>query len=250
MSIEIKDKVVLVTGANRGIGKVIAETFLNGGAAKVYGAVRNVASLDKLQEKYGDRIVPLELDLTKPETIEAAAAVASDVDVVVNNAGVLRLSDALSDSAIEDLEFEFAGNVLGLLRVAKAFAPVLKSNGGGAFVQLNSIVSIKSFPEFATYSASKAAAYSLTQALRSSLGEQGTQVVSVHPGPILTDMGDAAGLTPVAEPPELVANAILESLSEGRFHAFAGSMAEQFESAYASFSKDIVEADLTEGATA
>lgn len=246
MGIEIQGKVVLVTGSNRGIGKVITETFLNNGAAKVYGAVRNVESLRELQLQYGDRLVPVELDLTKAETIEAAAELAFDAEIVVNNAGVLRLSDALAESAIEDLEFELNGNVFGLLRVAQAFAPVLKSNGGGALVQLNSIVSMKSFEQFATYSASKAAAYSLTQALRSSLGKQGTRVVSVHPGPILTEMGDAAGLTPVAEPPELVANAIIDALSNDQFHAFAGEMAKQVESAYRGFATNVVEAEMSE----
>lgn len=246
MSVEIQGKNVLVTGANRGIGKAITETFLKNGATKVYGAARNTNSLSELQAEYGERLVPIELDLTKPETIETASQFASDVDIVINNAGVLRLSDALDDAAIDNLEFELNGNVFGLLRVAQAFAPVLKSNGGGAFVQLNSIVSMKSFEQFATYSASKAAAYSLTQALRLSLREQGTKVVSVHPGPILTDMGDAAGLTPVAEPPELVANSIIEALRNDDFHAFAGEMAQQIESAYQDFADNVVEAELSE----
>ena len=246
MSIEIQGKNILVTGANRGIGKAITERLLQSGAAKVYGAVRNVESLVELQEEYGDRLVAIKLDLTKPESIQAAADTAVDVDVVVNNAGVLRLSDALSETAIEDLEFELNGNVFGLLRVAQAFAPVLKSNGGGALVQLNSIVSMKSFEQFATYSASKAAAYSLTQSLRLSLREQGTQVVSVHPGPILTDMGNAAGLAAVAEPPELVADAIINALSEGEFHAFAGEMADQVGAAYQGFANNVVEAELSE----
>lgn len=247
MSIKVKDKVVLVTGANRGIGKVIVESLFRDGAAKVYGAVRNPDSLDELKQEFGDRLVAIELDLTKPETIESAAATATDVEIVINNAGVLRTADALAGDAIDALKFELNGNVFGLLHIAQAFAPVLKSNGGGALVQLNSIVSMKSFPQFATYSASKAAAYSITQALKLSLAEQGTSVVSVHPGPIATEMGDAAGLTEIAEPPQLVADAILGALAENRFHAFAGSMAEQIGQAYDSFATNVVEADLSEG---
>lgn len=246
MSITVENKVVLVTGANRGIGKAIVESLFREGAAKVYGAVRNPESLDELKEQFGHRLVAIQLDLTKPESIASAASTANDVEIVINNAGVLRTSDALADSAIEDLRFEFDGNVFGLLHVAQAFAPVLKSNGGGALVQLNSIVSMKSFPQFATYSASKAAAYSITQALKLSLAEQGTAVVSVHPGPIATDMGDAAGLTEIAEPPQLVADSIFEALKEDRFHAFAGSMAEQFGQAYESFATGVVEAELSE----
>lgn len=168
---------------------------------------------------------------------------------MINNAGVLRTSTALSDDAIESLKFELDANVYGLMHTTQAFAPVLKANGGGAFVQLNSVVSMKCFPEFATYCASRAAAYSITQALRAQLAEQGTVVVSVHPGPIATDMGDAAGLTEIAEPPALVGRAIVRALKEGDFHAFPDSMAKQIGEAYRSFAQGIVEADLIRGQT-
>ncbi len=127
------------------------------------------------------------------------------------------------------------------MRVAQAFAPVLKHNGGGAFVQLNSVVSLKCFADFSTYCASKAASYSLTQALRTLMAAQGTQVFSVHPGPIKTDMGHAAGFDEVADPPECVAEALLQAFKTGQFHVFPDKMAKQFESAYASFAKNIIE---------
>ena len=246
MGIDVEGQVVLVTGANRGIGRAIVESLLAKGASKVYGAVRSPESLVELQDKSGDRLVAVELDLTKPDTITAAAESAGDVQIVINNAGVLRLANALSATAEEDLRFEFETNVVGLLRMASAFAPILKANGGGAFVQLNSVVSLKAFPQFATYSASKAAAYSLTQSLKSTLGEQGTEVVSVHPGPILTDMGDDAGLTEIAEPPELVATAIIDALANDSFHAFAGTLAGQIGEAYQSFAAGVVEGDGSE----
>src|SRR5436309_8949899 len=128
-------------------------------------------------------------------------------------------------------------NVFGLIRMAQAFAPVLAANGGGAFVQLNSVVSVKSFPDFATYSASKAAAYSITQALRDRLKAQGTLVVSVHPGPIATDMADAAGLTAVADTPAVVADAIVAGLAAGEFHVFPDKMARNFWEAYRGFAR-------------
>mgnify|MGYP002776991469 CR=1 FL=1 len=246
MNYDIKDKVVLITGANRGIGKVLVDSFIEQGAAKVYAAVRVLESAFPLVEKYGNKVVPVHIDLGNPQSIFTAAETAKDVEIVVNNAGILKNSTPLEDNAIATLELEMNINVYGLIYMAQAFAPVLKTNGGGAFIQLNSVVSMKSFAKFATYSASKAAAYSITQALQDLLSKQGTIVLSVHPGPIATDMGDAAGLTEIAEPPSLVADAILAALKVGDFHVFPGSMAKQIGSAYKSFAENVVEANISE----
>lgn len=247
MSFDIDGKVALVTGANRGIGKAIVESLLQHGAAKVYTAVRNVDSAAPLVEEHGDKVVPVELDLSNPDTIVAAAKTADDVQLVVNNAGVLRNANPLAEDAIDALQFEIDINVIGLIRMAQAFAPVLKSNGGGAFAQLNSVASIKNFADFATYSASKAASYSITQALRDVLDAQGTAVLSVHPGPIATDMADHAGLTEIAEPPSLVGDGIVAALKAGDFHVFPDTMAKQVGEAYHSFAENVVEAQLMEG---
>ncbi len=101
--------------------------------------------------------------------------------ILINNAGVLRATDLLSENAMDALQFELDVNAFGLLRVAQAFAPVLAANGGGALVQINSVVSVKTFADVTTYCASKAASYSITQGLREVLAKQGTHVVSVHP---------------------------------------------------------------------
>ncbi len=247
MSINVENKIVLVTGANRGIGKSIVETFLNKGSAKVYAAVRNTDSAKELVEKYGDKVVPIEVDMGKQETITAAAATATDVDIVINNAGVLFNASPLTEDAYQTLLQEVDINVGGLIRIAQAFAPVLKQNGGGALVQLNSVASMKNFSDFATYSASKAASYSITQGLREKLEEQGTAVVSVHPGPIATDMAHNAGLGDIAEPASVVADSIIEALEQGEFHAFPDSMAKQIWQPYESFAKNIVEVNLMEG---
>ncbi|WP_436714487.1 SDR family oxidoreductase [Roseiconus lacunae] len=255
MTFQIKDSVALVTGANRGIGKAILEALLANGAAKVYAAVRDVSSVEPLRQTHGDKVVALEIDLTRPETIAAAAGSASDVTLVVNNAGVLKAASALSDDAIESFQFEMNVNVYGLIRVAQAFAPVLKRNAaagtghaGAALVQLNSVASLTNFPDFATYSASKAASYSITQGLRAQLKPEGVDVVSVHPGPIDTDMATDAGLHEMAEPPSLVADAIVEALQNGQFHAFPDSMAVQIGQAYASFAENVIEAETEEAA--
>ncbi len=246
MGMTIENKTVLITGANRGIGKAILEEAIARGAAKVYAAVRSLESAEPFVAKYGDRVVPIRIDLADPASITAAAQTASDVDVVVNNAGVLKNASAVQDHAIESLMYEMDINVYGLIRMAQAFAPVLKANGGGAFAQLNSVASVKNFADFATYSASKAASYSITQGLRDSLRDQATQVVSVHPGPIQTDMANAAGLSEMAEPPSLVAAAIFDAIASGAFHAWPDSMAKQVGSAYQSFAENVVEAEMQE----
>lgn len=240
----IEKKTALITGANRGIGMAILESFLHNGVEKIYAAVRNPESMSPMVDKYGDRVEPINIDLNDPDSITAAAMRAKDVDIVVNNAGILSMNTALDSGAIDALESEFTTNVFGLIRVAQAFAPILKENGGGVFVQLNSIASMKSFSYIATYSASKAAAYSVTQALRDELREQGTHVVSVHPGPIDTDMGDAAGFSEIAEPPSIVADSIVTAIRTGAFHVFPDSMAKMVGDAYESYAESIVDADL------
>jgi NADP-dependent 3-hydroxy acid dehydrogenase YdfG len=243
----IKDRVVLVTGANRGIGKSIVEEFLRSGARKIYAAARNTATLQPLSDQYGDKVVPLRIDLNDAGSITAAAASAGDVEVVINNAGMLNVANPLASNAIAAMQDEMEVNVYGLMRMAQAFAPVLKANGGGTLVQLNSVASMKNFADFATYSASKAASYSITQGLRDILKEQGTQVISVHPGPIATDMANNAGLSEIAEPAEIVAQGIIAAIESGDFHVFPDTMAKQIGTVYHDFASNIVEANLMEG---
>ncbi len=247
MSYNIKGKTVLITGANRGIGKAFVDTFIERGAAKIYAAVRKLESAAPLVEKHGAKVVPVFIDMEQPESIFAAAKTAKDVDFVVSNAGILNVATPLDEHAIAAFEQEMNVNVYGLMRMAQAFAPVLKANGGGVFAQLNSVASMKNFAGFATYSGSKAAAYSITQALRELLAEQGTTVLSIHPGPIATDMADSAGLGEIAEPSSLVAEATLDALQAGEFHVFPDTMAKQIGEVYQSFATNIVEANLMEG---
>ncbi|MFC1334475.1 MAG: SDR family oxidoreductase [gamma proteobacterium symbiont of Clathrolucina costata] len=243
----VKGRIVLVTGANRGIGKSIVEEFLLAGASKIYAAARNPESLKPLTDAYGERVVALRIDLNDPASITTAARQAGDVEIVINNAGMLNIANPMAGNAVAAMQDEMEVNVYGLMRMAQAFAPLLKVNGGGALVQLNSVASMKNFADFATYSASKAASYSITQGLRDVLKEQGTQVVSVHPGPIATDMAAYAGLGEIAEPAELVPQAIINALESDEFHAFPDSMAKQVGAVYHDFASNIVEANLMEG---
>jgi NAD(P)-dependent dehydrogenase (short-subunit alcohol dehydrogenase family) len=246
MSIDINNKIALVTGANRGIGKAIVESFVQHGAKKVYLAVRNLESTTDLVSKFGGIVVPVYVDMNAPESISALAETATDVDIVVNNAGILKLADPLSDDVEELFNQELTVNTFGLIRMAKAFIPVLEKNGGGAFVQLNSVASIKNFAGFTTYSASKAAAYSLTQGLRDQVADKGIQVLSVHPGPIATDMANEAGMGEMGQPVDSVSEGIVASLKAGDFHLFPDEMAKQFEAGYSSYADNFIEAQPTE----
>jgi len=243
----LNNRVALVTGANRGIGKSIVEEFLQNGARKVYAAARSLESLNPLIAQYPEQVVAVHIDLNKPETIVAAAEKTPDVEIVVNNAGMFKATNLLSADSVAALQTEMDVNVYGLMRVAQAFAPILKVNGGGALVQLNSVASIKNFADLATYSASKAASYSITQALRDVLKGQGTRVVSVHPGPIATDMSADAGFGDMAEPAVLVPQAIIAAFEQNEFHSFPDTMAKQIGAVYEGFATNIIDANLMEG---
>ena len=241
MAFTIEGAVALVTGANRGIGKAITVGFLEAGAKKVYAAVRSPASADPLIEKYGERVVAIPFDLTKEEAVNAAAEIAADVNIVVSNAGVVELASPLDDNMVSGLKYQMEGNVYPLIRLAQAFGPILKANGGGAFVQMNSLASLKNFLPFTGYSASKAAAFSVTQGLRDAWAEQGTQVISVIAGPIKTDMADSAGMGEGAPPASLVADGVLSALKSGDFFVYPDELAQSVAQAYAPFAQGVLQ---------
>lgn len=240
-SIDIEGKVAFITGANRGIGKNIAETFLKNGAKKIYAGVRNLQSADPLIEKYGARFTPIYIDLEKPETIVEAAKKAKDTEVVVNSAGVFRMTTPLDQDAVDTLQHEINIHAFGLIRIAQAFAPILRANGGGAFVQINALGSIKCFSDYPIHSASKAASYSLTQSLREILASQNTAVISVHPGLIQTDMAAKADLGEEASAPDVVSQGILKALKKDQFHLFPDPKAIEIGRIYQRFADSVIE---------
>ncbi len=179
---KIQDSVALVTGANRGLGLAFVRALLAGGARKVYAAARDPASV-KLSG-----VLPVRLDVTRPAEIDGAARGLSDVTLLVNNAGVLRGSGFLASGGVDALRSEMETNFFGPLLLSRAFAPILAGNGGGAIINVLSALSWVSLPTSSTYSASKAAAWSLSNGLRNELRGQGTQVLALHVGFMDTDM--------------------------------------------------------------
>ena len=215
----------LVTGANRGIGKAFVEALIEAGASKVYAGARRPETLDALVAAHGDRVVPVTLDVTQPEQVRAAAEDLANVSLLINNAGIARFEGLVTPGDPEAARAEMETNYFGLLNMVQAFAPVLKANGGGAMVNLASIVSHFSFPGAGSYSASKAAAHSLTQGIRGELRAQGTLVVGVYPGPIDTDMGAAIEMDKT--PPSEVAKAVLEAVEAGAEDVYPDLMSQE-----------------------
>ncbi len=203
---EIRNCTALVTGANRGVGFAFTQALLETGAKKVYAGVRQPAAIAD------PRVVPVLLDVTSAKDIERVAAQCADVDLLVNNAGVMLSKPALADGAVTAFRSELEVNVLGLLQMMQAFAPVLSRNGGGGIVNMLSVVSLYIYPFNGTYGATKHAAKALTDAARVQLRAQGTHVLGVYAGFIDTDM--AADVEGAKTSPAQVAARALEGMRQ------------------------------------
>ena len=204
---KIRNAVALVTGANRGIGLAFTRELVVRGARKVYAGAREPSAIKH------SVVEALRLDVTKPEQIAAAAARASDVALLINNAGVAHLGGFLAPDSEEVARFHFETNFFGALRMSKAFAPILAANGGGVLLNVLSAASWLNRGQLAAYAASKAAAWSLTNSLRYELAAQRTQVLALHMGFVDTEL--ARGIeAPKSSPEEMVKRA-LDGLESG-----------------------------------
>jgi NAD(P)-dependent dehydrogenase (short-subunit alcohol dehydrogenase family) len=227
MSFVTPGTIAFVTGANRGIGRALVDALLARGAAKVYAGARRPETLAALAAASRGRVVPVLLDVTQPEQVRAAAAQAPDVTLVVNNAGVVaKFGAPFTDASwLEAGRQEYEVNVLGALAVTQAFAPILARNGGGAVANVSSVAGLVAFDILTSYSASKAALHSVTQATRASLKGQGTYVAGIYPGPVDTDMAKVIEMEKAT--PAAAADAILDGLEAGDEEIFPDPLSRQ-----------------------
>lgn len=198
---KIENATVLVTGANRGIGLAFARELLVRGARKVYAGARDPAAVTQ------SGVQPLRLDVTKSDDVAAAVELASDVTLVINNAGIAQTGGFLAPDSEDVARRIFETNFFAVLRMSKAFAPILKANGGGALLNVLSVASWTNRGNLAAYAASKSAAWSLTNALRNELVAQKTQVLGLHMGFVDTDLTHGFDV-PKSSPEEIVKRAL------------------------------------------
>jgi NAD(P)-dependent dehydrogenase (short-subunit alcohol dehydrogenase family) len=202
---DISTSVPVVTGAARGLGSHLVDALLDRGVPKIYGLARDIAAV-----RQDARVVPVQFDLLDPASIAAAAETAADATLLINNASTAAFAGPL-DADADAVRSEMAVNYDGTYATIRAFVPVLEANGGGQIVTVLSLLALASTPPMTGYSASKAAAHSLTQAMRPVLAAKGISVHGVYPGGIDTDM--LAGVDAPKTAPDVVAAGILDGLA-------------------------------------
>lgn len=212
----LQGQVVLVTGANRGLGTHFVRHLLAAGAEKVYATARDGSAVPE-EFSSNPRVEVLDLDITDPASLSAAAAAASDVNVLVNNAGVLAFGDVLTGD-LDGFQRDLNTNYVGTLRACREFVPVIEENGAGAIVNVLTLIALAPVAPMAGYCASKAAAHSMTQALRAAVAGKGIDVLGAYPGGIDTDM--LAGVDADKATPNEVARRVVAALEAGETVVF------------------------------
>ena len=210
---DIKGCVAIVTGANRGIGEGFVRVLIEEGAAKVYAGARDPASARHLEDEFPGRVVAVQLDVSKPDQITAAAAACPDVSVVVNNAGAFTNRLLMGADDLSGAREEMEVNYFGPLAMARAFAPALKANGGGAILNVLSVGGIVAVPNMGGYSPSKFAMRAAGSCIRAELAGQGTSVTSLIVGSVDTRM--ASHVKGSKEQPEDIARAAMKGITRG-----------------------------------
>lgn len=237
MNVNPQGKTALISGANRGIGQAIAVELLENGIKKVFAGARNLDSLKELQSRYGDRVVPVQLDVTDEVSISEAAAQIDDLDILVNNAGVFSIGKIFSEQAVSSLKENLDVNVWGLINLTRSVAHLLKKPEETSIINISSLAGLANMPMAATYSISKAAVHSISQGMRAELVDNNTLVIGVYPGPIDTDM--AASLEMEKDSPENAARTIVAGLNEGIEDIYPDVMSKQAGEFYATSPKAV-----------
>ncbi|HBI86978.1 MULTISPECIES: SDR family NAD(P)-dependent oxidoreductase [Sphingobacterium] len=204
-----KDKVILITGANRGIGKSLVSALLNNGAGKIYATCRDLKNMPAFNDH---RIVPLQLDITDVKQVEMSVLAAPDTEILINNAGTLNPGNMLQGEVLA-MENDLKVNYFGTINMMRAFAPILIKNRPSIMINIVSIAAYSPLPSIAGYAASKAALYSATQSVRIELAKKDVTVYAVNPGAIDTDMNKGSDWD--MPDPDRIAIKIVESVAAG-----------------------------------
>lgn len=224
---QVQGAIALVTGANGGIGQYYIQGLQAAGASRIYAGARNPDSLKEIAATDPDRIIPIPLDITDADSVKAAAETYTDVNLLINNAGVGFNQRLLADLNFDKARSEIEVNYLGTLRMCLAFAPVLQANGGGAIVNMLTILAKINFPLNASYCASKAAALLATQGVRAELASQKTLVVGVMPGTV--DTGMSKDFPPPKVAPEEVVRVALQAVIDEVEDVYPGEQAQEMQ---------------------
>ena len=219
----ISGSAVLVTGANRGIGRALVEVLVGKGARKIYASARDPSTLADLTTVHSGVVESVELDITDHSAVTRAAAACNDVELLINNAGINHNTSLIAVDNLDNARAEMETNYFGTLAMCRSFAPVLRSNGGGCIVNMLPVVSRVTLPLMGSLCASKAAALRLTQGVRAELAAQNTTVIAVMPGAVDTQM--TKDFPPPKMPPKEVGQAVMEAVETGTEEIYPGDMA-------------------------
>jgi len=211
----ISEAIVFITGANRGLGLALAKEAVQRGAKKVYAGMRSIENFSE------NGIVPIEIDVSNTQSVQKAAMLCSDVNILINNAGIAQPdSDPLDPNVIENIKKILDINLFGLIRATQAFAPILKKNAESAIVNILSSVSWEPSLSLASYATTKAAAWSYTNSIRQLLAHSGVNVQGLHVGFIDTDLTRSLDIPKL--PAQTVAENVFDGLERNAFEVLVG----------------------------
>lgn len=213
-----KDKVILITGANRGIGQSLVKVLLNNGVGKIYTTCRDLKKMPSFND---DRIVPLELDITDDQQVSWAATAAQDTEILINNAGTVNSGNILEGDLL-GMDNDLQVNYFGTIKMMRAFAPILIRNKPSIMINIVSIAAYSPLPSIAGYAASKAALFSATQSVRIELAKKDVSVYAVNPGAIDTDMNKGSDWD--MPDPDSTAIQILQGVADGKLDSIPDEM--------------------------